>query len=132
MSRIYPEKEMDSERLSDFPRVTQHISCPKPHSGLSIHSASISGPVSTVPRENRHSLAPTPGQAEELEILTLKAPIEEDSRDRLSNLHAVLRGTRSRQHSQSHCPWPWIKGITNTHNPSLRQKSLYSLQTRCS
>lgn len=118
----------------NFPRSHSKSPAPSLTVSCSIPSAFISGAIPAMPRENKHSLALRPDQKEAFEILTLKAPIDEDSRDRLSNLHGVEGGvgTRSGQGSQSHCLWPWIKGISNTYKPSLMQKSLYSLQTRCS
>lgn len=73
----------------NFPRSHSRPASPSPSVSCSIPSASISGAIPTVPRENKHSLALKPDQKEALEILTLKAPIDEDSRDRLSNLHGV-------------------------------------------
>lgn len=86
MSRFHPENEMGSERLSNVHKVTHQVRISKSHSDCITHSASISGPFPIAPRGNRPSLALKPDQADTLGTLTRKAPIDEDTRDRLSNL----------------------------------------------
>lgn len=78
----------------------------------SVHLPPFQGLGPAVPRENRPSLVLTLDQARALGTLTLKLPIDEDFRDKLSNLWGsgeasqVGRG----KNRQSQWPWPWRRG----------------------
>lgn len=80
-----------------FPRSHSKSETPSPTMTFSVHSAPISRPFPEVSRERRPPLALKPDQAEALGTLTLKVPIDEDTRDRLSNLRGERNQKQGRQ-----------------------------------